>query len=176
MIPSPPLDPLPGPGRLECLANARAQGALKFVLTADNAVSLAGIVRTVEPRAERERIHNLGILLAPVLGVGMLLAAGWILQFSALPILVGPDVLLLAQRHVLEMGNTEPVAAPAPGRQSIVGVLLPLAATDQALVAVGLGMVGQGTLPSLAPSEPVLLLTIASLFLWDCSQQAPMES
>ena len=46
MILLPPLDPLQGHGPLECLATVLA---------------LAGIVHTVEPRKQWERVLNLGI-------------------------------------------------------------------------------------------------------------------
>jgi hypothetical protein len=45
VIPFPPLDPLQGKGPLECLATVLA---------------LAGIVRTVKPREQRERVLHLG--------------------------------------------------------------------------------------------------------------------
>jgi YkoY family integral membrane protein len=225
-----PLDPLQGHGPLACLATVLALGVLEAVLSGDNAVALAGIVRTVEPPEERERVLNLGILLALVLRGAMLLAAGWILQFAALRVLGGLYLLWLALRHVLEASDAEPADTPTAGRRGIGGVILQLACTDLAfsidsisasvavtevfplvllggamgllmlrcltgwllawmerypklqraayltVLAVGLRMVVQGTLPSLAPSEPILLMAIACLFLWGFSQRSPLET
>lgn len=123
-----------GPGLLQGCASVGSLALLEAVLSADNAVALAGIVAGVQPAARRTRILNQGLLCAFLLRGLMILAAAWVIRFEAVRILGGLYLVWLAVRHFQEQFE-EPLdgeqATPVTGRSDLQLLAL-IAGTDLA--------------------------------------------
>lgn len=91
-----------GPGLLQAGASVGSLALLEAVLSADNAVALAGIVAGVQPAQRRARILNQGLLCAFLLRGMMILAAAWVIRVEAVRILGGLYLVWLAVRHFQE--------------------------------------------------------------------------
>jgi YkoY family integral membrane protein len=72
---------------------------LEAVLSADNAVALASLVQHIEPHNERERILNLGLIMALVLRAIAVVAAGLVVHQPVLRFLGGAYLVWLALAH-----------------------------------------------------------------------------
>lgn len=92
-------DQLPADGLLHAVTTVLGLALLEAVLSADNAVALAGLVQQVHPEEERRRVLNGGLLCAFLLRGVMILAAGWVLRFEAVRLLGGLYLIALALRH-----------------------------------------------------------------------------
>ena len=90
---------LAGPGLLPAAASVGSLALLEAVLSADNAVALAGIVQTVQPPQRRARLLNQGLLCAFLLRGLMIVAAAWVIRFDAVKVLGGLYLVWLALRH-----------------------------------------------------------------------------
>ncbi|ERT06713.1 integral membrane, YkoY family protein [Lyngbya aestuarii BL J] len=55
--------------------------ALEAVLSADNAIALASIAKTLEDKRMQRKALNIGLILAFVLRIALIIAATWIIQF-----------------------------------------------------------------------------------------------
>ena len=88
-----------GPGLLQVCASVGSLALLEAVLSADNAVALAGLVAGVQPAQRRSRILNQGLLCAFLLRGLMILAAAWVIRFEAFRVLGGLYLVWLAVRH-----------------------------------------------------------------------------
>lgn len=123
-----------GPGLLQGCASVGSLALLEAVLSADNAVALAGIVAGVQPAARRSRILNQGLLCAFLLRGLMILAAAWVIRFEAVRLLGGLYLIWLAVRHFQEQFE-EPLdgeqAIPVTG-SSDLQLLALIAGTDLA--------------------------------------------
>lgn len=86
-------------GALPACASVGSLALLEAVLSADNAVALAGIVAGVQPAERRTRMLNQGLLCAFVLRALMILAAAWVIRFEAVRVLGGLYLVWLAVRH-----------------------------------------------------------------------------
>lgn len=204
---------------------------LEAVLSADNAVALASLVRHVEPAEERQKILNWGLVLALLLRAMAVIGAGFLVQQPLARLLGGAYLVWLAATHFQEELSEE--EAPRSVLQSLQhnGLLMVLlvAGTDLAfsldsvsaavgitdrlglvvvagaagvvflrclagwmlvwmerfpnlqnagyltVLAVGLRLVGQVVIPTMVPSEPVLLLVVLVLFSWGFSQGQAAE-
>jgi YkoY family integral membrane protein len=133
---------------------------LEEVLSADNAVALAGLVRDVQPEDVRQKVLNRGLLLAFLLRGLMLMLAGFVIQNNFVRLLAGAYLVWLAWRHFqeqlqehLEEAASAPVLSGAqPWRMvamlgftdlafSLDSVGAAVAVTDQfALVLIGGGL------------------------------------
>jgi YkoY family integral membrane protein len=122
------------PGLLQGCASVGSLALLEAVLSADNAVALAGIVAGVQPAARRRRILNQGLLCAFLLRGLMILAAAWVIRFEAVRVLGGLYLIWLAVRHFQEQFE-EPLdgeqAIPVTG-SSDLQLLAVIAGTDLA--------------------------------------------
>lgn len=123
-----------GPGLLQACASVGSLALLEAVLSADNAVALAGIVAGVQPAARRTRILNWGLLCAFALRGLMILAAAWVIRFEAVRLLGGLYLIWLAVRHFQEQFQ-EPVDGQQPkaaGDSSDLRLMALIACTDLA--------------------------------------------
>ena len=111
-----------------------ALAVLEAVLSADNAVAIAALVKDLEPEPLRVRGLNWGLALAFVLRALMVVAAGWVVRFSAFQLVGGLYLLWLAIRHFHDQFEPPQAAdslAGAPA-QTLLGVIPLVALTDLA--------------------------------------------
>ncbi|MBE9141094.1 DUF475 domain-containing protein [Nodosilinea sp. LEGE 07088] len=73
--------------------------ALEAVLSADNAIALAAIAQGLDSEAMQRRALNLGLLVAFLLRVGLILTAGWVLQFWQFEVMGAAYLLWLVFKH-----------------------------------------------------------------------------
>lgn len=116
--------------------------ALEAVLSADNAIALAAISRSLHDRSRQELALNLGLGLALVFRLGLIVAARWVLNLWPLQLAAALYLLWLCGRHLLGLwrhdDDSDAAAAPAPGGQpqasltSLAAVIGTLALTDLA--------------------------------------------
>ena len=107
---------------------------LEAVLSADNAVAIAALVRDLEPADRRERALNWGLLLAFGLRVLMVILAIWVVRFPQFQVIGGLYLIWLAARHFQEQLNqveAELEEVRQPGSSFITVVAL-VAVTDLA--------------------------------------------
>lgn len=102
-----------GSSLLQACASVGSLVLLEAVLSADNAVALAGIVAGVQPALRRTRILNQGLLCAFVLRGLMILAAAWVIRYEAVRVLGGLYLVWLAVRHFQEQFEEPPGDMPA---------------------------------------------------------------
>ncbi len=82
-------------------------GLLEAVLSADNAIALAALVRHVEPAERRAQALNGGMALAFLLRALMILLASWILRYAIVQLLGGAYLLWLACCHFQAQWHTD---------------------------------------------------------------------
>jgi YkoY family integral membrane protein len=211
-----------------------ALAVLEAVLSADNAVAIAALVKDLEPESLRVRGLNCGLALAFALRVLMVALAGWVVRFNAFQLLGGFYLLWLAFRHFQEQLDRSPLSESAapPAANSLLSVIPLVALTDLAfsldsvtaavavtdqlwlvitggaigiillrflaawilrwmlqferlqnaayltVLAIGLRLIAKVIAPSLAPSEPFLLIMVLTFFAWGLSKstQSQMQS
>lgn len=119
---------------------------LETVLSADNALALASLVKPVATEAERQRLLNWGLATAVLLRLAAVAAAAVVLHQPLVRILGGSYLVWLALRHFrAELQEAEepssresqgagssPQAAAAGGGRSEIGMVLLLAGTNLA--------------------------------------------
>ena len=114
--------------------------ALEAVLSADNAIALAAISRSLADRGRQELALNLGLSLALVFRLLLIVAARWVLQFWPLQLAAALYLLWLSGNHLLGLwrraddGGAESSDDQTPGQAqaSLLSVVLTLAVTDLA--------------------------------------------
>lgn len=116
--------------------------ALEAVLSADNAIALAAISRSLQDRKRQELALNLGLGLALVFRLLLIAAARWVLQLWPLELAAALYLLWLCGRHLLGLwrqshadGAADLAPADAggpPGGASLAAVVGTLALTDLA--------------------------------------------
>jgi YkoY family integral membrane protein len=116
--------------------------ALEAVLSADNAIALAAISRSLHDRQRQELALNLGLGLALVFRLVVIAAARWVLQLWPLELAAALYLLWLCGRHLLGLwtqshndggADLAPAAASSPPAvASLVTVVGTLALTDLA--------------------------------------------
>jgi YkoY family integral membrane protein len=123
-----------GPGLLQAGAAVGSLALLEAVLSADNAVALAGIVAGVQPQERRSRILNQGLLCAFLLRGLMILAAAWVIRFEAVRVLGGMYLVWLAVRHFQDQFEEEldDKASAATAESGGIRLLALIACTDLA--------------------------------------------
>lgn len=89
-------------GLLQAAGSIGSLVLLEAVLSADNAVALAGIVSNVYPNSLRSQILNQGLLFAFMLRAITVIGAAWLIHFDAVRILGGLYLVWLAIRHFQE--------------------------------------------------------------------------
>jgi YkoY family integral membrane protein len=126
------------PSLLKAGGTVASLALLEAVLSADNAVALAGIVQGVASPERRRRLMNRGLVCAFVLRGLMVLAAGWLLQFEPARWLGGAYLVWLALRHFQEEieaagpADAEPQASEASRDPGDLALLATIAGTDLA--------------------------------------------
>lgn len=73
--------------------------ALEAVLSADNAIALAAIAQGLDSEVMQRRALNFGLLIAFILRVGLILTAGWVLQFWQFEVMGAAYLLWLVFKH-----------------------------------------------------------------------------
>jgi YkoY family integral membrane protein len=119
--------------------------ALEAVLSADNAIALAAISRSLRTPALQGQALNLGLALALVFRLGLIAAASWVLDFWPLQLAAAGYLLWLSGSNLLprwfgasteepEMGAdaVPEVEASAPSDRPLLAVVATLAVTDLA--------------------------------------------
>lgn len=81
--------------------------ALEAVLSADNAIALAAIAQGLDGETLQRRALNFGLLIAFVLRVGLILTAGWVLQFWQFEVLGAAYLLWLVFKHFTAKTDSE---------------------------------------------------------------------
>lgn len=81
--------------------------ALEAVLSADNAIALAAIAQGLEGEKLQRQALNFGLLIAFVLRVALILAAGWVLQFWQFEVLGAAYLLWLVFKHFTAETDSE---------------------------------------------------------------------
>lgn len=76
-----------------------ALALLEAVLSADNAVAIAAIVRDLEPTALRQKALNWGLMAAFGLRFTVIVLAAWVVHFSQVQLAGGLYLMWLAARH-----------------------------------------------------------------------------
>ena len=92
-------------------------GLLEAVLSADNAVAIAALVRDLEPQALRQRALNWGLVLAFVLRALMITLAAWVVRFPQIQVLGGLYLVWLSLRYFQNQLNPEEDQTTAPQRK-----------------------------------------------------------
>lgn len=82
--------------------------ALEAVLSADNAIALAAIARSLKDPASQRQALNLGLLLALVFRLGLIVAAQWVLKFWPLQLLASGYLFWLCGSHLLKIWRDQP--------------------------------------------------------------------
>lgn len=205
---------------------------LEAVLSADNAVAIAALVRDLEPVDQRQRALNWGLTAAFGLRALMVVFAVWVVRFPQVQVIGGLYLIWLAIRHFQEQLNAADQVTDHLSRAglSFAGVVALVAVTDLAfsldsvtaaiavtdrlwfviaggamgvamlrfltvwvllwmerfvhlqnaayltVLTVGLRLVARQMIPSLAPSEPMVLMMMAAFFLWGFSRRQPAGS
>jgi YkoY family integral membrane protein len=124
--------------------------ALEAILSADNAIALAAISRGLHNPAKQQQALNFGLLLALVLRLVLIAAAGWVLNFWPLQLAASLYLLWLSGKQLLAVWTASTAAAAAmpagsprdeagadspnahPAAPSLRQVVLTLALTDLA--------------------------------------------
>lgn len=116
--------------------------ALEAVLSADNAIALAAISRSLNDRGRQEIALNLGLGLALVFRLLLIGAARWVLQLWPLQLAAALYLLWLCGRHLLGLwrsshseapGDSDPEVTQQPASAaSLAAVVGTLALTDLA--------------------------------------------
>ena len=109
-------------------------GLLEAVLSADNAVAIAALVRDLEPAELRQRALNWGLVMAFVLRAVMVALAAWVVRFPQVQVLGGLYLIWLTLQHFqtqLDPGEGETTAAPRQDL-SLLKVVALVAFTDLA--------------------------------------------
>ena len=111
-----------------------ALAVLEAVLSADNAVAIAALVKDLEPESLRARGLNWGLALAFVLRILMVVLAGWVVRFNAFQLLGGSYLLWLAYRHFQEQldQSSSTTSDTPPTANTLLGVIPLVALTDLA--------------------------------------------
>jgi YkoY family integral membrane protein len=119
---------------LHAAGTLAALAVLEAVLSADNAVAIAALVKELEPESLRVRGLNWGLALAFVLRVLMVVLAGWVVRFNAFQLLGGCYLLWLACRHFQEQldQSSSAISEAPPAANSLLGVIPLVALTDLA--------------------------------------------
>lgn len=89
--------------------------ALEAVLSADNAIALAAISRSLNDRGRQEIALNLGLGLALVFRLLLIGAARWVLQLWPLQLAAALYLLWLCGRHLLGLWRRSHSDAPVDG-------------------------------------------------------------
>lgn len=89
--------------------------ALEAVLSADNAIALAAISRSLNDRGRQEIALNLGLGLALVFRLLLIGAARWVLQLWPLQLAAALYLLWLCGRHLLGLWRSSHSEAPGDG-------------------------------------------------------------
>lgn len=155
-----------GDGLLPSIALLLTLVLLEAVLSADNAVALASLVKHVQPAVKRQRLLNAGLILAVGLRLAALAAAGFVLHQPSVRLLGGGYLVWLALVHFQNelqtptVPDSKPAAAIEPPRGLIMVLLI--AGTDLAfsLDSVGAAVALSDRLPLvlMAGAMGVLLL------------------
>jgi YkoY family integral membrane protein len=115
---------------IQTLGTLASLALLEAVLSADNAVAIAALVRDLEPANLRERALNLGLVAAFALRVLMISLAMWVVRFPQAQLIGGGYLIWLAARYFREqLGGSEegpvtsrPAGLPLPAVVALVGV------------------------------------------------------
>lgn len=129
---------------------------LEAVLSADNALALASLIRHVEPADQRRRLLNQGLVIAVVLRLIAVAAAGLVLHQPIVRLLGGAYLVWLAVAHFgneLRPQALEAEPQPLLRHHGLTMVLL-LAGTDLAFSLDSVGAAG-------AVTDQVLLVMLA---------------
>ena len=88
-----------------------ALALLEAVLSADNAVAIAALVRDLEPAHLRTKALNWGLVAAFGLRIAVICLASWVLRYPQVQLLGGCYLLWLALRHFQDQFASEQEAA-----------------------------------------------------------------
>lgn len=165
------------------LATVGGLALLEAVLSADNALALAALVRPLEPPERRNLALNWGLLLAFGLRALMIGMASLILQYSIVQLLGGTYLLWLATRHFQAQWQDECEDTPAEPSTpaSMLKLVALLGVTDLAFsldsVTAAIGLTQQLPLVILGGALGVLFLRFtAGLFLQWLNQFVHLEN
>lgn len=152
----------PATGWLHGLVLVGALVLLEAVLSADNAVALASLVRHVEPEEERQRILNWGLVMALVLRALTVAAAGLVVHLPLVRLVGGGYLIWLAASHFQREFQGDEARETVSGSPQSMGMVLLVGLTDLAFsldsVSAAVAVTDQLVLVVLAGAMGVLLL------------------
>ena len=105
--------------------------ALEAVLSADNAIALASIAKTLEDKRLQRKALNIGLILAFGLRIALIVAATWIIQFWQFE-LIGALYLLWLVFNYFTSKEDEEHSENGPQFSSLWQVIPTIAMTDLA--------------------------------------------
>ncbi|MGB3188958.1 MAG: DUF475 domain-containing protein [Limnoraphis sp.] len=105
--------------------------ALEAVLSADNAIALASIAKTLEDKRMQRKALNIGLILAFVLRIALIIAATWIIQFWQFE-LIGALYLLWLVFNYFTSKEDEENSSSGKSYSSLWQVIPLIAMTDLA--------------------------------------------
>lgn len=149
-------------------------GLLEAVLSADNAVALAALVRDLEPSELRQRALNWGLVMAFVLRALMITLAAWVVRFPQVQVLGGFYLIWLTLRHFQHQLDPEEgeTAAASWQEHSLLKVVALVAFTDLAFsldsVTAAVAVTNRISLVILGGAMGVLMLRFLTqwVLLW----------
>jgi YkoY family integral membrane protein len=129
--------------------------ALEAVLSADNAIALAVIAQGLEGEKLQRQALNFGLLIAFVLRVALILAAGWVLRFWQFEVLGAAYLLWLVFKHFTSETDAED-QHHGPRFTSLIRAIPIIAFTDLAFSL-------DSVTTALALSKDVLVILLGGL-------------
>ena len=138
--------------------------ALEAVLSADNAIALAAISRTLRTPALQGQALNLGLALALVFRLGLIAAASWVLDFWPLQLAAAAYLLWLSGSNLLPRwfgSNTqhaEVTGEPVPEADALGSTDRPLLAVVATLAVTDLAFSIDSVAAAVAVSDNLLLV------------------
>ncbi len=129
--------------------------ALEAVLSADNAIALAAIAQGLEGEKLQRQALNFGLLIAFVLRVALILAAGWVLRFWQFEVLGAAYLLWLVFKHFTAATDAE-AQHHGPRFASLIQAIPIIAFTDLAFSL-------DSVTTALALSKDVLVILLGGL-------------
>ncbi|WP_035990944.1 TerC family protein [Leptolyngbya sp. KIOST-1] len=106
--------------------------ALEAVLSADNAIALAAIAQGLQGETLQRRALNLGLVVAFVLRMGLILTAGWVLQFWQFEVMGAAYLLWLVFKHFTAKGDADEQSSHEPRFANLWQAIPVIAFTDLA--------------------------------------------
>lgn len=132
-----------------------ALALLEAVLSADNAVAIAALVRDLEPPSLRQKALNWGLVTAFVLRFAVIVLASWVVRYSQVQMVGGLYLIWLAARHFQEQLQND-----GPGETKLNRSGLPLASVIGLVALTDLAFSLDSVTAAVAVTDEVWLVVV----------------